>query len=325
MFWINNIPIKNLNSFKLNNKIQTILNNITSVSSKSSILIFDIEFQTHFNDKHLLEMGGILLVKQENEWYYHGNFHFNLPPVKIISKLNVIQSDYINVSKQTKQEIENIEKEYLYHKKLEKYKDDPIKFMKYYDSIKDLPIIKKKKLKVDCVAHNLKQVIKKIKDISFTLKLKDIGSDNFHKIWDLYLQDKYVKERTIKPTKQWLISLYETLTSSLLMVKGNMDLIAIDNLMKQYNLPILPKTILVYDIAFFNDIFRKLCNNAQLENTYHCIIEKNLLDPYLNQDLKNIFKSLVLIDKKLVAHNPLVDSFYTLIVGLTMYNKKLQN
>jgi hypothetical protein len=315
MFWINNIPLKNLNTFKLNNKLQKILNTMTALSS---ILIFDIEFQTHYNDKHLLEMGGILLTKQENEWYYYGNFHFNIPPVKAITKLNVIQSDYINVSKKTQKKIEQIEKQYLYHKKLEKYKDDPNKFMKYYNSIKDLPIIKRKKFKVD--ENNLNQLLKKVKDISFTLKLKDIGNDNFHKLWDLYLDDKYVKERTIKPTKEWLSSLYETLSSSLLMVKGDMDLIAINNLMKQYNLPILPKKIMVYDIAFFNDMFRKLCNNAQLETTYHCIIEKNLLDPELNQNLKKIFKSLVLIDKKLVAHNPLVDSFYTLIVGITMYN-----
>jgi len=115
------------------------------------------------------------------------------------------------------------------------------------------------------------------------------------------------------------------LTNSLLMVKGNMDIIAINNLMKQYNLPVLPKTILVYDIAYFNDIFRKLCNNAQLENTYNCIIEKNLLDPELKQDFKQIFNSLVLIEKKLIAHNPLVDSFYTLIVGLTMYNNDNNN
>jgi hypothetical protein len=319
MFWINNIPLKNLTTFKLNDKLQTILNTITPLSS---ILIFDTEFQTHFNDRHILEMGGIMLTKQENEWYYYGNFHFNLPPVKTITMLNVIQSDYINVSKQTQKKIENIEKQYLYHKKLEKYKDDSIKFMKYYNSIKDSPIIKKKKLKVD--ENNLNQLLKKVKDISFTLKLKDIGSDNFHKIWDLYLQDECVKERTFIPTKEWLSSLYETLTSSLLMVKGDMDLIAVNNLMKQYNLPVLPKKIMVYDIAFFNDIFRKLCDNAQLETTYHCIIEKSLLDPELNQDLKKIFKSLVLIDKKLVAHNPLVDSFYTLIVGLTMYNNKLQ-
>ena len=110
------------------------------------------------------------------------------------------------------------------------------------------------------------------------------------------------------------------MTTSLLMVKGNMDLIAVNNLMKQYNLPILPKKIFVYDIAFFNDIFRKLCKNAQLETTYYCILEKKLLDPNLKKDLKKIFKSLVLKDKKLIAHNPLVDSFYTLIVGLTMYD-----
>jgi hypothetical protein len=269
-------------------------------------------------------MGGISLVKQDNKWYYYGNFHFNLPPVKTLSKLNVIQSDYINVSKQTQKKIENIEKQYLYHKKLEQYKNDPIKFIKYYNSIKNLPIIKKK-IKIDLNKDNFNKLYKKVKDISFTLKLKDIGSENFYKIWNLYLEDKYVKDRTIIPTKKWLKSLYNMLTNSLLMVKGNMDIIAINNLMKQYNLPVLPKTILVYDIAFFNDIFRKLCNNAQLENTYHCIIEKNLLDHELNKDFKKIFKSLVLNDKKLIAHNPLVDSFYTLIVGLTMYNNNNNN
>ena len=319
MFWINNIPVKNLNTFKLNNTIQIILNKITAASSKTSILIFDIEFQTHFNDKHLLELGGILLVKQLNEWYYYGNFHFNLPPVTNTTKLNLLQSDYINVSKETEKKIIEIEKHYLYHKKLEKYKNEPIKFIKYFNSIKNIPIIKKKNLKLN--ENNFNQIIKKVKDISFTLKLKDVGSYNFNQIWNLYLQDKYVKERTIKPNKEWLLSLYETMTNSLLMVKGNMDLIAINNLMKQYNLPILPTKIVVYDIAFFNDIFRKLCNNAQLEKTYYCIIEKNLLDPNLKNDLKKIFKSLVLNDKKLIAHNPLVDSFYTLIVGLTMYDK----
>lgn len=318
MFWINNIPVKNLNTFKLNNTIQIILNKITLESSKTSILIFDIEFQTHYNDKHLLELGGILLVKQLNEWYYYGNFHFNLPPVKNTTKLNLLQSDYINVSKETEKKIIKIEKNYLYHKKLEKYKNDPDKFIKYFNSIENIPVIKKKKIKLN--ENNFDQIIKKIKDISFTLKLKDVGNYNFNKIWNLYLQDKYVKERTINPNKEWLMSLYQTMTTSLLMVKGNMDLIAVNNLMKQYNLPILPKKIFVYDIAFFNDIFRKLCNNAQLETTYYCILEKKLLDPNLKKDLKKIFKSLVLKDKKLIAHNPLVDSFYTLIVGLTMYD-----
>jgi 3-dehydroquinate synthetase len=46
--------------------------------------------------------------------------------------------------------------------------------------------------------------------------------------------------------------------------------------MIKYNLPILPKTIKIYDIAYFNEIFRKLCNNAQLENSYDCIIEKGI-------------------------------------------------
>lgn len=319
MFWINNIPLKNLDTFKLNEKLQTILNKITSLSS---ILIFDIEFQSHFNERYLLEMGGILLVKQNNKWYYYGNFHFNLPPVTKLSHLNLIVSDYINVSKQTQKKIENIEKQYLYHRKLEQYKNNQKKFIKYYNSIKNSPIIIKKNIKVDLNKDNLNQIIKKVKEISFTLKLKDIGSENFYKIWNLYLEDKYVKKRTIIPTKEWLKSLYDMLSSSLLMVKGNMDIIAINNLMKQYNLPVLPKTILVYDIAYFNDIFRKLCNNAQLENTYYCIIEKNLLDQELNKDFKQIFKSLVLNEKKLIAHNPLVDSFYTLIVGLTMYNKE---
>jgi hypothetical protein len=152
------------------------------------------------------------------------------------------------------------------------------------------------------------------------LKLNDIGKENFNTIWQLYLNDNYVKKRTINPTIDWLKSFYQTLSKSLLMVKGNMDIIAINNLMIKYKLPQLPKTIKIYDIAYFNNIFLKLCQNAKLEGTYDCIIEKKLLDPEFKPDLKKIFSSLVLIDKKLIAHNPLVDSFYTLIVGLTMYS-----
>ena len=46
---------------------------------------------------------------------------------------------------------------------------------------------------------------------------------------------------------------------------------------------------------------------------------------YSDKDFKQIFKSLVLNDKKLIAHNPLVDSFYTLIVGLTMFKSDNNN
>lgn len=324
MFWIENIPVKNINPFKLNERIQVILNSITHLTS---IFVFDIEFQTYMNEKHLLEMGGILLIKKDNEWYYYGNFHFNCPPVSNIHKLNVIQSDYINVSKETEKEIIDIETNYLFYKTLEKYRSNEQIFYKYYKKIKSSPIIKKRNLNLDMIKNNPDKIIKKLKDVSFTLKKKDIGNDTFNKLWKLYLKDKYVKQRMFIPNKSWLKSFYETLTSSLLMVKGNMDLVAIDNLLKKYKLPILPKTIIVYDIAFFNDIFRKLCQSAKLENTYNCIIEKNLLDPELNSDLKQIFKSLVLIDKKLIAHNPLVDSFYTLIVGITMYDniKKISN
>jgi hypothetical protein len=315
MFWIDNIPLKNINPFKLNNKIQTILNNMTTLSS---VLIFDIEFQTFKYEKHLLEMGGILFKKEKDGWYYYCNFYFNLPVIKPITKLNVIQSDYINVSNKTKLKIIKIENNYLYYKKLEKYKDDPNKFIKYYNKIKNSSILKKRNLNLDI--NNPKQVIKKLKDISFTLKLNDIGKENFNTIWQLYLNDNYVKKRTINPTIDWLKSFYQTLSKSLLMVKGNMDIIAINNLMIKYKLPQLPKTIKIYDIAYFNNIFLKLCQNAKLEGTYDCIIEKKLLDPEFKPDLKKIFSSLVLIDKKLIAHNPLVDSFYTLIVGLTMYS-----
>ena len=319
MFWLNNIPLKNIVNIKLCDKLQIILNKMTN---KSSILIFDIEFQTYFNNKHLLEMGGILFEKRNNEWYYYGNFHFNCPPITDITKLNIIQSDYINVTKETEKEILKIERNYLFYKKLEKYKNNENKFIKYFNSIKNSSILKKRNINLDI--NDFNKIIKKVKDISFTLKKKDIGIENFNKLWYLYLNDKHVIKITLYPNKKWLASFYDTLINSLLMVKGNMDLIAIDNLMKKYNLPILPKTIIVYDIAYFNDIFRKLCESAQLENTYNCIIEKNLLDSEFNTDYKNIFQSLVLIDKKLIAHNPLVDSFYTLIVGLTMYKYKLK-
>ncbi len=59
-----------------------------------------------------------------------------------------MQSDYINVSKETEKKIIEIEKNYLYHKKLEKYKNEPSKFMKYFNSIENIPVIKKKKIKI---------------------------------------------------------------------------------------------------------------------------------------------------------------------------------
>jgi hypothetical protein len=51
-----------------------------------------------------------------------------------------------------------------------------------------------------------------------------------------------------------------------------MDLIAINNLMKQYNLAVLPlqKTIcLLHFLMIYLESYEK---NTQLENTYHCII-----------------------------------------------------
>lgn len=297
------IPVKSINPIDVPDTIQKILDNICK--NKKIIFIFDIEFQNKYrsNTKNMLEMGGIIFLLINNKWIYYSNFHLNVPPVDNINKLNVVQSKYCTVSPPTYKKMYELEKKYLYYRNLEELKDTPDKFIKYYNT---LP----KKLKnIDIKPENFNKIIKKYKDYSFTLGKKEVG-DALQKVWKLYLQDKWIKKRTIYPNKLWINSFVKLLNNSLSIVKGNMDIVAINNLCRTN------VKVKLYDIAIYNDKFRTFCKNAELEQTYLCLLEKRLINEDFISYFNKIYTDLKIINDN--AHNPLVDSFYTLIIGVVM-------
>jgi hypothetical protein len=301
------IPIKSIKVIELTDNINDILSALTK---KKVIFIYDIEFQNKYrsNQRHILEMGGIIFLYIESKWVYFSNFHFNLPPMTSIRYLTVVQSKYGTTTPETNKKITEYEKKYLYYRTLQEYINRPVLFKNYYYS---LPV----KIKnIELKQENFPRIVKKYKDLSFSIGKREIG-DTLEKVWKLYLQDEWVKNRTITPNKTWVYAFMKLLNKSLSVVKGNMDLLAINNLCRT------KVHTSVYDIAMFNDKFRSMCKNAELEESYFCLLEKDYVDKELTNFFTTIYDDLKL--KTNEAHNPLVDSFYTLVVAVVM--SKLQN
>ena len=100
--------------------------------------------------------------------------------------------------------------------------------------------------------------------------------------------------------------------------KEGMDIIAINNDLKKYNVKI-HKNILHKDIAVYNNIFKERYNTAKLYESY-IHLKNNYYEKYL--DLQHFDKNLIkyLKDKmdKIKAHNPLSDAYFTIIIFLIM-------
>lgn len=320
--FLSKIKVCNFNPTKLNSKFQEILGLIGGFFP--ILFIFDVEFQNlrkvnSKKSKHILEFGGIIFIQRNREWIYLCNFHLNLPPIADIDKLGVIQSKYISTSEETKNKILDIEENYLFYLVLEKYKNDHEKFKQLYNKYIESKLSKKKKIPyLEPKPENFNKIIKLFKEISFNLGKNDIGDENFYELWDLYLNDKCVKERTLKISHVWLQAFHVVLRYSIPVVKGNMDIIALDNLMEKYKLDSISDKIQIFDIAVFNAAFRNACSSAELEKSYWCLIEKNFIDPELEETFKFIFNNLAIQNKKAMAHNPLVDAYYTLVVAMSM-------
>lgn len=319
--FISDIKLCNINPIPLNSKFQEILGLIGGYFPL--LFIFDVEFQhiRKTNPKksnHILEFGGIMFIQKNRVWSYLGCFHFNLHPIESINKLGVIQSKYMTITNETKDKILKLEEHYLFNNVLEKYKNDPKKFKELYNELIESKLAKKKKIPyLEPIPENFNKIIRLFKDITFTLGKNDIGEESFNELWQLYLNDPYVKERTIKIKKDWLKSLHTILRYCVPVVKGNMDIIALDNLFDKYKIDSISDKLQIFDIAVFNAAFRKFCSSAELEKSYWCLIEHSLVDPELEEQLKLIFKNLCIKDK-ILAHNPLVDSYYTLVVAISM-------
>jgi hypothetical protein len=312
--FLKDIKVKYTQNIPVHGKLSSLLSYIGGFTKY--VFIFDAEFQhVQRNIKHILEFGGIVFEHDtDKKWRYVANFHFNLPPIK--ENLGIIHSTFLTVTPATAAQMADIEKDYLFHPRLEELKHDQVAFIEYYYQVMNSPIVRKKNIPFYDPKTEQNKIIKTFKNFTFQLTKKDVGHDNWRRMWKLYTNDPLVKKRTLVPTKAWLSSFVDVLQNSVAIVKGTQDLVAIDNLLARYNIPKIQGKLNTVDIAVFNAIFRQRCDSAELEKSYWCLIEKKLIDPELKPYLKQIYKSLAV--PEFTAHNPLVDSFYTLVVAVSM-------
>jgi len=326
-FFLKEIKQKAIQNTPVYGKLSRILQSIAGFTQYA--FVFDAEFQRVYSHlgslrerRHILEFGGILFKRDDKKnWFYIGNFHFNLPPIS--KNVGLIHSTFLTVTPKTQAKMDLIEQNYVFYKKLEELLDNPIKFKEYYNQIMENPLVKKKKVPRFDPEKEPNKIIKSFKNLTFQLTRKDVGNYAFKKMWNLYLTDPLVKQRMLRPNKRWLLSFKQVLENSLLIVKGMNDIMAIDELLSIYKIEKIQPKVQSLDIAVYNGAFRETCNSAELEKSYWCMIKNNLVDPELKPMMKNIYQNLVTAEVS--AHNPLVDAYYTLVVAVSMHSIIVKN
>jgi len=286
----------------------------------------DIEFQilqTTNQEPHILELGLIIFEKNNDTpiLIEHVNF-----PLLINSNIRLLTSKYSTTTEKTE----------ILMKKLEEY---------FYINIRDFESIKNNKDMIKFIPNKqtkelLKEVIttnnytlissksddkidsiqKSIEKISFNLfknRLSSKYKNIFYKIMNLYMNDDLVKKRNVNP-KQYLEKLRGYLSNMTLVHKEDMDLLALNNDLRKYDVPVKEK-LYHKDIADYNNTLIKKYNTAKLYESYlHLKKDYILKDNKLKEFDENLYKTLQVIMPVIKAHNPLSDSYFTVLVFLIM-------
>jgi len=125
---------------------------------------------------------------------------------------------------------------------------------------------------------------------------------------DVYFADPNVKPY-LKPAS-WLNGFMKTMSQSVVILKGDTDLKAVQAACKFHRIP-FHAPLRVVDIAKHNPEFNKRCGTAKLEGTYTCISKE--LDPVL--------KKAFPVGK---AHNPISDAAMTLQIAAWLSEKDVR-
>ena len=302
--------------------------------------------------KFIREIGMLFFIKdQDYNIYYVGNIFLNFKSLADfgfdIKNIRLIGVKYATVTEDTFSKMDNLENKFhidtliepLYQKKLfgneKKYKSEIKQIIntlsKNYlfnnllkQNVKDTIFNILGKLQNISNIDNFDNVLKELKYIKKQLNnaqyeiyskyLNDINQKDFNKLNTLYWNDKLVKDRLniINGKYDVFMKLFKVLSSdSILIVKGKMDLIALKNMF----VLIIDKNDLklehYYDIETFNGFSSTHYKGSQLEDTYKNLINyeiyKKIAKPLFDQIIINIG------DK---AHNPVVDSLFTIIVAI---------
>ena len=337
---------------KLELSLQSICDKLNKNKNKNNIISFDIEFisfiikktdddndklkfsEKTYNGKKSIktinEMGGLILSRHDNEWYFIAFFHFNLLPICNNSNLFLLSSEYATVSDETLKKIRNYEIKLLPH---EQFDVEYFNFLKKLNNIELFNEVKKNKL-IKLFLNNKKIMnliktddydvfIKKLKKIKYNingillLNNKMMDEYNiFKNINNLILNDDLTKNRLIKKNDQIIFMnlMANIFSNNIMIVKGIEDFKAIYNHLIFYDIKYDYENKLYYDVAQHNQEIFNLCNSAELAKSYNCMKNKNktiMYNTYYNSLKKNI---------KIKAHNPLVDSLFTWIIFNIFYS-----
>ena len=308
--WVNLIPQKKIINIELDDDLSKKYNNLIN---NDIIICFDIEFLNYIIKtkyiKTINELGGILFVKKNNKWYLYCIFHFNLKPLsKNINHYQLLTSQYNTTSNDTKKKIIKNEKLLLPEFKITE---------KNYKKIllNDVLInnyMSKTAINKLLNENNFEMILKKISKIKYMINGQNLKKlHNEFKLFEtninLILNDRDVKKRLIDNSKKFIKLTNILFNKSYLIIKGVEDLKAIENHSILLKLDKVTFTN-IFNIDIYNQVLYNKCNSAQLEKTYICLDNFNLLKKY------NKYVKIISDFTEFKAHNPLVDAYYTWIV-----------
>lgn len=247
------------------------------------------------------EIAGIWFYKSEKHWIMKGYFHLNtIPPHEVSSlmkfgKMKMIHSKYSTISKNTNEKIIDLENII--------FNDDD--YLLRYLNPNELKYEKRRQL-----ARSSHRMF-----IYNSGKYKKL----LKKIYKLYITDSLVKKRTIS-----VPSLYKILNTIIglpntIITKEDGDIRAMQNYLQLINetnnkrYPRVEKRINHFDIKIFNGILKEKFGSAKLEDEFNGVMTLSTFKKKVEKFYKSQLKSL-----SDVAHNPLTDSVWALVIGITM-------
>jgi hypothetical protein len=300
---------------------------LDSLFSTKYLGFIDIEFQilqTAHQEPHILELGLIIFEKNNDIpiLIEHVNF-----PLLINANVRLLTSKYCTTTEKTEIAMKELEKQFSINiRDFEsiKNKKDMITFipnkqvkelLKQVVHNNDYTLISSKY--TDEKINSMQKAIDKSSFNLFKNRLSNKYSDMFNNIMNLYKNDDLVKKRNVNP-KQYLEKLREYLSNMTLVHKEDMDILALNNDLRKYNVPVKHK-LYHKDIADYNDILIKKYNTAKLYESYQELKKEYILkDITLKEFDEKLYETLQVKMPVIKAHNPLSDCYFTVLVFLVM-------
>jgi hypothetical protein len=343
------IKNKILNLFKFNDKHhfykltnQKIITSFQNIKSYKNIyIVFDIEFQTIIttNMKYLTDKNskgesiasfprelGLMVFIRDNDlnMYYVGSIFKNFRDMSEkgidVNDFKYTLSKYTTVTDETIKKME--QNDTIFNLDLELnaldkgnstllLNSDIFKTEKYFSQKKISELVNKSDLTTEDITK-IKKILLKVHFNVYRKYLKPPNQKIFDSQMKLYSNDPLTKKRLLSVTDELklLDAMINISSDSCFIVKGTRDFDTLNNYVIFLKIPNKFNFTHLYDIELFNGFSKLKYNSAQLEYTYNGLINSGFYKQ--NRTDLDIIKNNI----SGIAHNPLVDSYYTLVVAL---------